>query len=57
MQMDAMTAYWLTDARKDGTVYLLLIGANHKMMRWSQLVGKEQIAPNMQRTKIANRTV
>lgn len=36
---------------------VLLMGANQRMMRWSQLVGKEQIAPNTQRTKMARRTV
>jgi hypothetical protein len=34
-----------------------LIGANQRMIRCSQLVGKEQIAPNKHSTNIARRTV
>jgi hypothetical protein len=37
--------------------YVLLIGANQRITRWSQTVGNEQIVPNRQRTKIARRTV
>jgi hypothetical protein len=33
------------------------MGANHRMTLWSQRVGKEQMAPNRHRTRIASKTV
>lgn len=59
MQMDAITAYCQTVTPQPTTrlADLLLMGANHRMMRCSQFVGKEQIVPNMQSTKMARRTV
>jgi hypothetical protein len=33
MHIDAMTALLLDDPTNESTVYLLLIGANHKIMR------------------------
>jgi len=58
MQMDAITADCQIVAREiAGAADLLLMGANHRIMRCSQFVGKEQIVPNMHRTKMASRTV
>jgi hypothetical protein len=57
MQIDAMTVVLLDSTSQKARRYLLLMGANHRMMRCSQFVGKEQIVPNRQRTKIARRTV
>ena len=60
MQMDAITAYCQIVPRKATECVnpdLLLMGANHRMMRCSQFVGKEQIVPNMQSTKMARSTV
>jgi hypothetical protein len=37
--------------------YLLLIGANQRMIRCSQFVGKEQMVPNRNSTMMARRTV
>jgi hypothetical protein len=57
MAMDARTA-WLSDMCRLTLVYcLLLIGANQRMIRCSQFVGKEQIVPNKHSTKMASRTV
>lgn len=58
MQMDAMTADCQIMAMEiTAAVDLLLMGANHRIMRCSQFVGNEQIVPNMHRTKMASRTV
>jgi len=57
MQIDAMTTNLLGSFSQKTGPYVLLIGANHRMMRCSQFVGKEQIVPNRQRTNIARRTV
>jgi hypothetical protein len=57
MAIDARTA-WLLDACKLTLVdYSLLIGANQRMIRCNQFVGKEQIVPNKHSTKMASRTV
>lgn len=58
MQIDAMTVFCFSpNHRQKIRICILLIGANQRMMRCSQFVGKEQIAPNKQSTKIARSTV
>lgn len=57
IQIEAMTACRSVSVLARCSRHLLLIGANHKIMRWSQLVGKEHIVPKRQSTKIARSTV
>lgn len=57
MQIDAMTVADLVAIQRQARSDLLLIGANQRMMRCNQLVGKEQIVPNKQSTKMARRTI
>jgi hypothetical protein len=57
MQTDAMTAVVLVGVWRWSCGDVLLIGANQRMMRWSQLVGNEHIVPNKHSTKMARSTV
>jgi hypothetical protein len=57
IHIDAMTTVLSAEVLLHDWSYSLLIGANHRMMRCSQLVGKEQIVPNKHKTKMARTTV
>jgi hypothetical protein len=54
---DAKTAVKLVKVCDELLQYVLLIGANQRIMRCSQLVGNEQIVPNKHSTNMARSTV
>jgi hypothetical protein len=55
--IDARTSCALVKSVTVFACYSLLIGANQRMIRCSQFVGKEQIVPNRHNTSMARRTV
>lgn len=57
MQIEAITEARSVKIMLLHNAHLLLMGANHRIMRCSQFVGNEQIVPNRHSTKIAKSTV
>jgi hypothetical protein len=57
MPIDAMTSSVLIETVAIFACYSLLIGANQRIIRCSQFVGKEQIVPNRHSTMMASKTV